>query len=1190
MKRLRKMTAGRSVFLLALFALFFSACGPKPGQNPPGGGTNPPGGGSPPPAQPPGPETTAEIGQDGGTIKTENAELVIPKGAVYGDRPAKITLKDLPLEAPGPVPPEATLIAAAEVWRSNPYTGENAGLQNLLIYPAPLRLSLRRAVAPARNSTHYTEVCTWIGEEGDSVGDKNYWFCHLSSLGPGTDQKGQGYIEVHVSGLDTRRQNYYVFQFPKAWADRNCVEAGGILYNEVDFHSFSSACRGRPGGTVAQIGELKAPEETTLSFGDRTEPQGAGTPRVLTWNVGQRTAQCFYKLCSENTVREVIRRLYVNQPEIVTVQEMMVEDTYCARRPTDAMAAQFCDESQGYKPKEPRVIDTILTEWKRLDPSVQLDYYCEQYECTIVNTTAFIFAGPEKRKYLTGGAADTGYLYTQLLSSSGGFALELYNAHLASPARAANSPVRAGQIRTLTNELLALRDRNASANVMVIGDHNLCIDCNALEGSPEPDDLAISDQVSLLNKPGIGGITWYGENSLDEYPSLLMESQTVVGKKPSVLHMATSEFLTTGGLVLHGMIDFPLSNRFFGSCDYAKDPRTGRPSKTVSPGNITGMDHNAILCELSDFGVSTFYVTPTVCGVPTELPEGTKIFVAGTGLTAKFDSGKPYRFDASLFDVASSEDSTWYGFDKINGFTYAVEVPNVFIPNALLPSTSSTPPVVFACPEGDLSKCRVAEIHNDEKYVFVELADPQQCTINYLLAADAGWGAVPEDDFDFVGLPDPNPDDQETGMAYELTLPDWLNLEPATGTLDPGQRFTDVINVDEARAFCDGAVEKEGKITVRTQNPELEFEVPVRLMCAELDVRFEPQDYNTGAVDVEPEKRCGRVTGVVTVRGADHLQEMFAYDVYDGAGNYVETRYNEPFFDYIVEHPNYTSMRIPWTGEYDAHRPDNVHDWDWSTFPEVPFFSWTTSCAFDEGEHQVNTFFLEHPKRIEGNERIDLAAANLATPVSFTVHDNRFPGAVYNGARYCEPDGSGGEVCTEADALVRIVAPGRVDLNLPIDYGNWRFGLHPPFNQDYSEVVRLTDDEGNVLVDVEIPIPGYIPPEQLRYCRFNRTTAFRRSDASYFDVDGVPPVFWTQNIELHRTDLGVWYPYLIEGVAPWECYEPWDANAGSVELGARALREGGLRPLDTLAPTELEIPGRLRGGFLRFVEPKPERW
>ena len=203
----------------------------------------------------------------GGCLTTPDgmATLCVPVGALYGPLPALVTLRSIPrtLPAPGPVPPEATLIAAAEVWRSNPYTGENAGLQNLLIYPAPLRLSLRRAVAPARNSTHYTEVCTWIGEEGDSVGDKNYWFCHLSSLGPGTDQKGQGYIEVHVSGFDTRRQNYYVFQFPKAWADHNCVEAGGRInpnIPKIDFHSFSGACRGRPGGTVAQIGQLKAPE------------------------------------------------------------------------------------------------------------------------------------------------------------------------------------------------------------------------------------------------------------------------------------------------------------------------------------------------------------------------------------------------------------------------------------------------------------------------------------------------------------------------------------------------------------------------------------------------------------------------------------------------------------------------------------------------------------------------------------------------------------------------------------------------------------------------------------------------------------------------------------------------------------------------------------------------------------------
>ncbi|ADR37660.1 Endonuclease/exonuclease/phosphatase [Oceanithermus profundus DSM 14977] len=1158
-----------------------AACGPKPGQSPPGN-PNPPGGGASPPA----PETTVEIGRGGGTIRTENAELAIPENAVYGDRPAKITLKDLPLDAPGPVPPEATLIAAAEVWRHNPFTGENAELQNLLIYPATLRLSLKQAVAPAKNSTHYTEVCSWIGEEGDSVGDKNYWFCHLSDIGPGTEEKGQGYIEVQITGLDSRHQNYYVFQFPKVWANQNCVEAGGRINPNIpaiDFHSFSGACRGRPGGTVSQIGELKAPEETKLSFGERVEPQGGRSLRVLTWNVGQRTKQCFYKLCSENTIRKIIRRLYVNQPGIVTFQEMMVEDTYCARPPPnkDKRVGDFCEIDNGFAPVEPRVINTILAEWERLDPSVQLDYYCEQYECTIVNTAAFTFADPDKRQYLTGGAADTGYLYTQLLSSVDGFALDLYNAHLASPSSASNNLVRARQINELTDRLRGLRSSNGSASVLVIGDHNLCIDCQKHEGRPEPDDLAISDQVALINTPDIGGTTWYDDHDLDAYPSLLVDSQVAEGKKPSILHMATSDFLVTGGLVLHGMIDFPLSNRFYGSCAYAKDPRTGRPSKTVSPGNLTGMDHNALICELRDFGTSSVNVVPTTCGIPTSFTKGTRLFVAGMGLTAKFDPGKPYRFDASLFEVASTEASTWYGFEKVDDFTYAVEIPSVFIPNALIPSSSSTPPVVFVCPEGDLSRCRVAEVKNNEKYVFVELAEPGQCTINYLLAADAGWGAVPEGDFDFVGLPDPYPDDQESGMTYELVLPDWLRLEPAAGTLQPGQRFTEVIDVESAQAFCDGAVEKEGKIRVRTQNPELEFEVPVRLMCAELDVRFEPESYNGGLPNVEPEKRCGRITGTVTVRGADHLREMYAYDVYDGEGNYIETKYDEPLFDFIVEHANYTSHRFPWVGVHDLHRPDEANDWDWSSFPEVPFFSWTSSCAFDEGLHQVNSFYLVHPKVQQGYTRVERMASRLSAPLSFTIHDNRFPGAVYNSARYCVPDGNGGEVCTEANALVQISTTGDIDQAIPLDYRAWQFALHP-FAEVFFEGAELRDDEGNLLATMNYDFDAFIPPDQIRYCRIGQGNAFFRSDETFFGVDGVPPVYWTQNIELHRAGDGSLVPYLIEGVFGWECYPSWDVAVGSADQQTLELRRGELQPLGASEPVLQRGPEKWPGGFMRF--------
>jgi len=197
----------------------------------------------------------------GARLTTPNlmVTLDISPGALRDFLPALVTLRSIPhtLPAPGPVPEQATLIAAAEVWRANPFDDHFANFFN---NPAPLRLSLKHAVAPARNSTHYTEVCSWIGEDGDGWGNKNYWFCHLSDIGPGTDKKGQGYIEVELAGLGGMHQNYYVFQFPKEWADENCREAGGILYNEVDFHSFSGACRGGNPGTVAQIGELKEPE------------------------------------------------------------------------------------------------------------------------------------------------------------------------------------------------------------------------------------------------------------------------------------------------------------------------------------------------------------------------------------------------------------------------------------------------------------------------------------------------------------------------------------------------------------------------------------------------------------------------------------------------------------------------------------------------------------------------------------------------------------------------------------------------------------------------------------------------------------------------------------------------------------------------------------------------------------------
>jgi hypothetical protein len=364
----------------------------------------------------------------------------------------------------------------------------------------------------------------------------------------------------------------------------------------------------------------------------------------------------------------------------------------------------------------------------------------------------------------------------------------------------------------------------------------------------------------------------------------------------------------------------------------------------------------------------------------------------------------------------------------------------------------------------------------------------------------------------------------------------------------------------------------------------MKFEVPVRLMCAELEVRFDPQTYNDGPLNVEPEKRCGRLTGTVYVRGADHLREMYAHDVFDSAGNYIETRYDEPFFDFIVEHANYTSHRFPWVGVHDPHRPDEANDWDWSSFPEIPFFSWTSSCVFDEGEHQVNAFYLVHPKIKQGYARIERTASRLSAPLSFTIRDNRFPGAVNNSARYCEPDGNGGEVCTEANALVQISTAGDVDQAIPLDYRTWRFAFHP-FAEAFFEGAELRDSEGSLLATMRYDFDAFIPPDQIRYCRIGQGNAFFRSDETFFGVDGVPPVYWTQNIELHRAGDGSLVPYLIEGVFGWECYPSWDVDAGSAVQQTLDLRRGELQPLSAPEPVRLRGPGEWPGGFMRFNLP-----
>ena len=406
---------------------------------------------------------------------------------------------------------------------------------------------------------------------------------------------------------------------------------------------------------------------------------------------------------------------------------------------------------------------------------------------------------------------------------------------------------------------------------------------------------------------------------------------------------------------------------------------------------------------------------------------------------------------------------------------------------------------------------------------------------NFLLPAESGWAPVANDVLDFWEA------GGEAELHYRLTLPDWLELSPTEGVLPPGGHFLDQVAPD-ARADCGPAGEREGVVVIESDDPQNpRVEVPVRLLCAVLEVRFEPATYNP--LGEPPEARCPPLSGTITVRGAPHLKELYA----------GPQGYGLPAFTYLVEHPNYTTRRWPI-----LHAPgDPDRPWNWSYYPEIPFTSFVLSCSFAKGDHQVNTFDLVHPRWSPNPPNPRSAyGAHLVSPTGFTIADNRFPGVVYDYARRCDDE----ENCTEYDVEVALSSAGASDQTIALTYDQWDW-LLMPLAETFTEDVQVLD-QGNPVQSGHYVLGPIFSPDQLRYCRILRTNRLRDHNGGYLYPPGMPPVFWGQTVELVGPDLG-----LVQAMHEPLCYDPWDPGAGPYP------------PWSRQRPQALELPAPRTAGF-----------
>ncbi len=578
------------------------------------------------------PPGAVKIGKDGGVVETDTARVVVAPGVV--SEPIYVSVKDLPLDTPlpgPPLPPEVKLIAAAHFEQSHPFPEE---WQNFFL--PEVQLSLKNAVAPVEGSGYFTEICFWVPAEEDSPRVNGDWFCegpHTIRSGDPT-KKGSGWVATTIKGFGPRGVTFYLFQYPRDWARANCEAAGG-RFNEnaygpfgTFFHKCDNIDTRYYDLSLGQViynplaGQSRSLETEVVLLGDDY------SLKTTTWNVGNTKSESYYKLFKDDEVEKVGGELKSVDPDILHLQEVFIESTYCAAHPN----SKLCQDL------DTPVIERILEAWKGADWRSKLDYVCMQYECTVIKkrtasglTLEFLDkSDPMYTNYVTGvEGEDTGYLFAMLKVTYPGGKVEhiaSFNEHSASPAPNFRNPadpnkakVRAKQFEAQRRHIQELLRSSDSSNlapnvrtltmggandyrgprpdgILKMGDFNVHLiphqDGTPSERIPEADDLALLELIATTKR----------DKALDGYFSKdSTKDQAFSQQSPALLWRVGSDDYYTGYVLKINWLpmapDIVASNHYVGTCGVVND---------LAKSWSYGFDHNPVACDVKPVKTRTF--------------------------------------------------------------------------------------------------------------------------------------------------------------------------------------------------------------------------------------------------------------------------------------------------------------------------------------------------------------------------------------------------------------------------------------------------------------------------------------------------------------------------------------------------------------------------------------------------------
>jgi len=408
----------------------------------------------------------------------------------------------------------------------------------------------------------------------------------------------------------------------------------------------------------------------------------------------------------------------------------------------------------------------------------------------------------------------------------------------------------------------------------------------------------------------------------------------------------------------------------------------------------------------------------------------------------------------------------------------------------------------------DVLKNQFYESYGDNERYYV----PEYTAMNFWMESDEAWG-VP------VG---PNPSINilagysSTPITVNIETPSWLQVTPSSFELNIGDmiRFSQL----DYSADCDGPGEKNGKFIITTTgSSSSSIEIPVRLMCIDLEVEFDPDTYNDPEDPVST--WCGLLYGSVAVIGADNLKELFVRVLheYDDDDNRIPVgvEYAKPRMSYIFKKDDWSSIRWP--------HPLGTWSWD-SPSEEIPFSSWTNSCVFDVGKYTVEDFTFGP---FVSKEKIEVEIKN-----------NQFPGIVYNISEIYE-DGAYWPLSID----YRTDEEGEhLDFSLSLKKDEWDWSAHS-FADGYKLHIDFWGSKNTVEYDRSMW--AIYDSEKIKYCTLFvklKPDSMKRADSSEFYFEDMPDnVYWGQVVEYVNEDPARG-PSVTEVYAGAWCYQPWDSQ------------------------------------------------